>query len=78
MENTPNEGSVQIDNHVDDVSVKQKRKFKDVMKQFFSPKKKSGQASSSCPGETTANAHSSTKKSPKPTKTEIGEKISTV
>lgn len=40
MENTPNEGSVEIDNHVDDVSVKQKRKFKDVMKQFFSPKKK--------------------------------------
>lgn len=40
MENTPDEGSVEIDNHVDDVSVKQKRKFKDVMKQFFSPKKK--------------------------------------
>jgi len=40
MENTADEGSGEIDNHVDDVSVKQKRKFKDVMKQLFSPKKK--------------------------------------
>ena len=40
MENTPDEGSVEIDSHVDDDSVKHRRKFKDVMKQFFSPKKK--------------------------------------
>lgn len=40
MENTPDEVTVDKDDHVDDVSVKNKRKFKDVMKQLFSSKKR--------------------------------------
>ena len=40
MENTQDEVSVERDDQVDDVSVKNKRRFKDVMKQFFSSKKK--------------------------------------
>ncbi|XP_078349665.1 uncharacterized protein LOC144634547 isoform X3 [Oculina patagonica] len=78
MENTPDEVSVERDDNVDEVSVKNKRKFKDVVKQFFSSKKKNGQSSPSFPAETTTNAHCSTKKSPKPTRAEVGEKISTV
>ena len=41
MENTPDQVTVDRDDHADDVAgVKNKRKFKDVMKQLFSSKKK--------------------------------------
>lgn len=40
MENTPDDVSVEREDHVDDASVKNKRKFKEVVKQFFSSKKK--------------------------------------
>ena len=40
MENTPDKVTVDRDDHADDVGVKNKRKFKDVMKQLFSSKKK--------------------------------------
>ena len=40
MESTPDEVTVDKDDHVDDATIKNKRKFKDVMKQLFSSKKK--------------------------------------
>ena len=40
MENTPDEATVDRDDQVENVSAKNKRKFKDVMKQLFSSKKK--------------------------------------
>lgn len=40
MENTPDEATVDRDDQVENVNAKNKRKFKDVMKQLFSSKKK--------------------------------------
>ena len=41
MENADNEAAIEKDDHVDDgVGVKNKRKFKDVVKQLFFSKKK--------------------------------------
>ncbi|XP_027039924.1 uncharacterized protein LOC113668239 isoform X5 [Pocillopora damicornis] len=59
MENTPDEVSEERDDQVDDVNVKNKRRFKDVMKQFFSSKKKINQLYS---GEANANTPCSTKR----------------
>jgi len=78
MENTPDEATVDRDDQVENVSAKNKRKFKDVMKQLFSSKKKHNSSRPSHVAEATTHAHCSDKTSPKDTMTEIGEKISTV
>lgn len=62
MENTQDEVSVERDDQVDDVSVKNKRRFKDVMKQFFSSKKKINHSNPLYSEETNANTPCSTKR----------------
>lgn len=62
MENTQDELSVERDDQVDDVSVKNKRRFKDVMKQFFSSKKKINHSNPLYSEETNANTPCSTKR----------------
>lgn len=74
-ENTPVDSE---DQTTDDAGVKNKRKFKDVMKQLFSSKKKHVPTDPLFPTETLTDLHCSSKSFPKKTRPEIREKLSTV